>query len=308
MPEQHAPPHRTALLQAILVTFLWSTSWVLIKRGLGSNLPALTLAGLRYSLAFLCLVPVVVLNPAHRQTLHRLPLTTWLRLAALGLLVYALTQGTQFLSLASLPAAMVSLLLNLTSVLVAMAGMVLLHEKLTLWQGIAVLASAVGVAIYFAPARLPAGQIWGLVAAVVCLLGNTGSALMGRHINRSSNLPPLIITFISMGSGAIVLLVMGLLTQGVGPLSWTQVAIIVWLALVNTALAFTLWNNSLRTLTATESSVINNLMLPQIAILAYLFLGEGQTWRQIAGLALVALGTLIVQLARPVRQAARTTS
>ncbi|MCZ2112400.1 MAG: EamA family transporter [Anaerolineae bacterium] len=64
------------------------------------------------------------------------------------------------------------------------------------------------------------------------------------------------------------------------------------------AFAFTLWNHSLRTPTAVESSVINNTMLPQIAILAWVFLGEPLNARQIAGLALVTVGTLIVQLWR----------
>ena len=64
------------------------------------------------------------------------------------------------------------------------------------------------------------------------------------------------------------------------------------------AFAFTLWNHSLRTPTAVESSVINNTTLPQIAILAWVFLGEPLNARQIAGLALVTVGTLIVQLWR----------
>ena len=49
-------PRLVAILQALLVTFLWSTSWVLIKIGL-AEIPPLTLAGLRYSLAFLFLLP-----------------------------------------------------------------------------------------------------------------------------------------------------------------------------------------------------------------------------------------------------------
>ena len=49
-------PHLTAVFQALFVTFLWSTSWVLIKIGL-TDIPALTFAGLRYGLAFLCLLP-----------------------------------------------------------------------------------------------------------------------------------------------------------------------------------------------------------------------------------------------------------
>ncbi len=63
-------------MQALLVTFLWSTSWVLIKLGLRASLPALTFAGLRYSLAFLCLVPFVLFDPTHRAALRALPRTS----------------------------------------------------------------------------------------------------------------------------------------------------------------------------------------------------------------------------------------
>ncbi|MCC6146476.1 MAG: EamA family transporter, partial [Anaerolineaceae bacterium] len=58
------------------------------------------------------------------------------------------------------------------------------------------------------------------------------------------------------------------------------------------------WNNTLKTLTAVESSIINNTMLPQIAILAWLFLDEPLNIRQIFGIVLVGVGTLIVQLWR----------
>ena len=49
-------PRLLAILQAVFVTFLWSTSWVLIKRNI-SEIPPLTFAGLRYSIAFLILLP-----------------------------------------------------------------------------------------------------------------------------------------------------------------------------------------------------------------------------------------------------------
>jgi drug/metabolite transporter (DMT)-like permease len=62
--------------------------------------------------------------------------------------------------------------------------------------------------------------------------------------------------------------------------SWLLIA---WLAVVNTAFAFTLWNHTLRTLSAVESSIINNLMLPQIAILAFVFLGETLNGKEILG-------------------------
>ena len=77
--------------------------------------------------------------------------------------------------------------------------------------------------------------------------------------------------------------------------NWT---IILWLAVVNTAFAFTLWNHTLHTLTAMESSIINGTMLIWIPLFAVLFLGERITGREMLGLITVGAGTLIVQLRR----------
>ena len=74
--------------------------------------------------------------------------------------------------------------------------------------------------------------------------------------------------------------------------------LIIWLAAVNTAFAFVLWNHTLRILSATESSVINNMMLIFIAVLAWLFLDERLALQAWLGLALAAAGILIVQGAR----------
>jgi drug/metabolite transporter (DMT)-like permease len=101
-----------------------------------------------------------------------------------------------------------------------------------------------------------------------------------------------------MGIGAIVLLGTGISVQGLPRLTWANWAIVVWLALINGALAFTLWNRTLRVLSATESSILNNTMLFQIALLAWVFLGELLTGGQLAGMVLAGLGTLIVQIRR----------
>lgn len=156
----------------------------------------------------------------------------------------------------------------------------------------------IGALIYFLPLSIAGSQIPGLVAALVALSANATSSIFGRYINTQEKLNPLVVTSISMGIGGILMLVIGILTQGMGTLNLTQWAIIGWLAVVNTALAFTLWNKSLQTLTAVESSIINGAMLPQIAILAWIFLGEPLGAKEILGLAFVLIGTLIVQLWR----------
>ncbi len=45
-----------------------------------------------------------------------------------------------------------------------------------------------------------------------------------------------------------------------------------------------------------ESSIINGTMLIQIAILAWIFLGEGISLREIIGMAIAAVGAVLVQL------------
>lgn len=285
-----------AILQALFVTFLWSTSWVLIKVGLQTNLPPLTFAGLRYSLAFLCLIPFVLSNAAHRRSLRALTPAGWAQLALLGVLFYALTQGAQFVGLAFLPAATLTLLLNFSPVVVALAGGLLNQEPSTPGQWGGLLLSVAGAIVYFLPLDIPAGQRVGLAVAFVGVLANAASSLLGRRVNRGSGLSPLAVTSVSMGVGGALLLAVGAATGGFGRLGAAQWLIIIWLAVVNTAVAFTLWNHTLRALTAVESSVINNTMLPQIAILAWLFLDEPLSARQIVGITLVGVGTLVVQV------------
>jgi drug/metabolite transporter (DMT)-like permease len=290
--------HFVAVTQALLVTFLWSTSWVLIKIGLKADLPAVTFAGLRYTLAALCLLPLTFLNPAHRQTLHRLSARTWLELTLLGIVFYTLTQGAQFVSLSFLPSATLSLLLNFSPIFIAFYGMTSHSEGTSRAQWGGILVTITGALIYFLPLSIHGNQIPGLLAGLVALSANTASSILGRYINTQEKLNPLVVTSVSMGIGGVLMLVIGIFTQGVGELNLTQWAIIGWLAVVNTALAFTLWNKSLQTLTAVESSIINGTMLPQIAILAWIFLREPLGEKEILGLMFVLAGTLIVQLWR----------
>jgi drug/metabolite transporter (DMT)-like permease len=293
MPENRSL-HTRAVLQALFVTFLWSTSWVLIKWGL-QDIPALPFAGLRYLLAFLCLLPFA-LRSGQLEPLRRLSPAMWVRLTLLGLLFYSITQGAQFLSLVYLPAVTTSLLLSFTTVLVALLGIGLLRERPTAMQWSGTGLYLIGILVYFYPLSVPSGEGIGLVVALVGVLANALSSILGRHVNRSGELEPMAVTVVTMGIGAFPLLAAGIAVQGWPRLTLAHWAIILWLAVVNTALAFTLWNRTLRTLSAMESSIINNTMLFQIAVLAWLFLSEPLGWREILGMILAALGTLLVQL------------
>lgn len=288
--------HNIPVLQALFVTFLWSTSWVLIKIGL-KDIPAISFAGMRYTLAFLILAPAVLASPTRRQELRRLGRSDCLRLSLLGVVFYALTQGGQFLALVFLPAVTLSLMLSFTPAAVALLGAVFLRERLTRrqWAGLGLFL--VGATIYFLPFAATFRSA-GLVVAGVCLFANSGASLLGRAVNRRGDIHPLTVTVVSMGVGSLLLLAGGLIVEGVPRLGLEGWGIVLWLAVVNTALAFTLWNHTLRKLTAIESTLINNTMLIQIAILAWLFLGEPISVKEGVGLLLAVLGVVLVQLNR----------
>jgi drug/metabolite transporter (DMT)-like permease len=57
-----------------------------------------------------------------------------------------------------------------------------------------------------------------------------------------------------------------------------------------------LWNKSLQTLTAVESSLIANTMLIQIAVLSWIFLDEKLNINDLVGLAVAAFGVLLAHL------------
>ncbi|MCG3227162.1 MAG: DMT family transporter [Candidatus Heimdallarchaeota archaeon] len=291
-----------AIFQAFFVTILWSSSWPIIKFGLeNENIPPFMFAGLRYVAASVILLVVVLVSSKHRKEIKTISKKWWLILIFYGLIFYTLTQGAQFLGLVYLPAITVSLLLSFTPILVLIIAVFTIKEKPSFIQTIFVFAALGGALLYFIPSlnlNLTTSIIIGLVVVIIGVLANAFSTIVGRSINQKQVLSPLVITAISMFIGSIVLLVVGFSVEGVPSISLTGVGYILWLSVVNTALAFTLWNHSMQRLRAVEISIINNTMLFQITILAVIFLSERPTPLEWVGLAIVAISGLLLPLFR----------
>lgn len=302
----HASPpnssHVASIGQALFVTFLWSTSWVLIKIGL-DEIDPLTFAGLRYGIAALVLVLLWARSPSRRSELMTTSPSTRRRLALLGLVMYAITQGAQFVGLALLPAATLSLMLSLTPIIVTLMAVPLLAERTSRVQWAGMVLAAAGAAFYLAP-DIGSGAVAGLLVGTVGVGANAAASLLGRSLNRDPELSPLTVTTSSMTVGASLLLAVGIAIEGMPRLTMAGWLIVTWLALVNTAGAFTLWNHTLQRLSAVQSSAINNTMLVQIAALAWIFLGESLTSAEIAALVTASVGIGLVQVRRATRRPA----
>ena len=130
----------TALLEAYLVTFLWSSSYVLVKVGLTEVSP-LTLVTLRYIVASIVLLPIAIVRG---ETAALREKGNLMKLLFLGLTGYTVAQGLQCVGLFYLPAVSVTFILNFTPVIVLAMGVVALGERPTRLQLAGMLLVLVG--------------------------------------------------------------------------------------------------------------------------------------------------------------------
>jgi len=241
-------------------------------------------------------------NEEYRQEIRKLDRSWWRKLTIYGILYYTTTQGTQFVGLFYLPAITVSFMLNLTSLLVLVLAILFLNEYPSLKQIVLLGVGLVGIVLYFYPVHLPWSQLFGLGIVFLGVLANALSSVLGRSLNQDKEISPSVITTISMMIGSIILLLIALIIEGLPILTIPIVILILWLAVVNTAIAFVIWNYTLQELTAVESSVINSSMLPQITILAMLFFGERLILKEWIGLTLIFFTGLLISFLRDTDQ------
>lgn len=213
----------------------------------------------------------------------------------LGFSGYFVAQGLQILGLYYLQAVAVTFILNLTPIFVLVLGVFFLKEKPSPVQIIGIVLTLCGVLVFFADSVMVLGEVFGVVATFVSGFGWAIYMVVTRYWLRE-NVDVIPLTTCSMALGAVMLLVITGLTGNVVQISVDGWALVLWLGIVNTALAFVLWNHSLKTLRAYEQSVIQNTMLIQIALLACVFLNEFLTLYKVLGIVLVFVGVLIVQL------------
>lgn len=286
-----------AVTQALFVTVLWSSSWVIIKFGL-EDIPPIIFSGLRYITASIILVIVIFSKQEYRKNVINLNRKNWTQLILYGLIFIAFTQGSMYIALDLLPAITVSLVLNFTIFIVVILSAFLLKEVPSILQIAFIAIGLIGILIYFYPIDIPQNELLGLIVICFGVFANAIASIMGRSINRAKQIHPIIITGLSMVFGSVLLLMLGFMLEGIPNLSFTSIFYILWLSIINTALAFTLWNKSMQKLRAIDSTLINSAMLPQTVLLALIFLGEMPDLLEWLGLGLLTGSMIIVQISQ----------
>jgi len=171
-----------------------------------------------------------------------------------------------------------------------------LNERPSTVQFIGITLTLSGVFVFFYDALVDVGMMTGVIITLISGVGWALYMIISRHCLRENNESVITLTSISMLIGAFMLLGATSITGNIVNVSFNGWMIILWLSIVNTAVAFSLWNHALKTLKAVEQSILQNSMLIQISILAFFFLQEPINTQKILGMTIVFVGVLIVQL------------
>jgi len=287
--------HLLAVGEVILAACIWATSFVGIRYALRLVQP-LTLAGLRYTIAFLFFVPFLVRG---RRALRRLPKAMWARFALMGLVQYTIGNGALFWALQWVSSTAGALTQSLAPLLTLGIETAWLRERLHPLQLAGVLVAVGGSVLFFAP---KAGQGVSLGTALLLGITVTGFAVfpvLVREVARAGTVGSLALTGLPLGFGGGALLVLAFALEGLPRLSGVAWGIVLGLAVMNTTVAYLLFTHALRYLAATEANVILNLSPLGTALIAWATLGEALTPHQIGAMFVVVLGASLAQWRPP---------
>jgi drug/metabolite transporter (DMT)-like permease len=287
-------PRLIAILEALVVTVILGSTLVLVKLAL-NDLGPLTITAVRYSLAFLLLLPFLLIQ----GDLGHYSASLWVRFVLLGLSFYVLGNGALYVGLQFIPATTGSLLLSFVPLIVMLAGVFLLREIPTRRQVLGLVAVLGGSALFFSPGLQP-GESLGIAIVAVGLLGNAAFSVLGREVQRRRLTSTLTLTAVPLAIGSLLLVPSALLIEGVPQAPLSIWALVFLLAALNTAGVYALMNHALKVLAAFELAIIVNLTPLLTALWSWLLLNEKLHWFQVTGILVVILGVLLVEWGRPI--------
>lgn len=280
------------LAQALLVTFLWSASRIIIKIGLVSVSPYF-LIGLIQLFAFGCLLLYYFLvRPPLNFKLAKREINL---LVLLGLVGFTASPLLMTLGLQLVSGATAGLVAGFSSVLVMIMSLVILQEKPFAMQWLGVIVAVLGAVVFLSGGYF-GGTFPGLILIFLGEVGFAFSAVVTRLVVRQPGDETMITALVGNGLAAFILFPTGLAVSGwqaPSPLLWLLVLVVGGIF----AFAGLLWNEALEALKAYEASVMQNTMLIQVALLSVIFLGERLGWQNVVGGILVILGALLVEQA-----------
>lgn len=274
------------------MVLIWGTTWAAIRVGL-QGIPPLTGVALRFTIAGALLLALLPVFRVRLEASRR----AWLVWGSNAVFTFSLAYSILYWAEQWVPSGLAAVLFASFPLLVALlAHFILPGERLTWASGIGVLIGFAGVAVIYSEdfRSLLGPQV--AFAATVMLLCPVSAAIGSVLVKKwGSGIHPL-------STAAVPMLLTGAI---LGPIAWwaesdrsvtfngPSTLALLYLALVGSALPFTLYFWLLKRLPATRISLINYAVPVVAVIVGSLVLDEPVTFRVLLGAALVIAGTAV---------------
>lgn len=289
----------------LLVAFLWGGGFTASKAAVG-DVPALTNGLLRYVLASLVLVPLMLAGQQRVPRTAKLSWPTWRALIALALTAVVGYNVLFFVGLSYAPSSDSILLIPTTNpIWTSLIALAVVGERPTGRLLVGMLATLLGMCLVLIgglEGGYTAERLLGNILFIAASIVFGFSHVIGRIVTR--NVSPLEATTLAGVIGAGLLLPLALIEGGLSalrsapPLYWFNIVFIAWGV---TALGYVLWYRSVARIGAGRTSFYGNLVPIFGLSLSALLLAEYPTLVQLLGGAIM-LGAVIWATRRPAAQ------
>ncbi|WP_183740809.1 DMT family transporter [Rhizobium sp. BK196] len=275
-----------------LLGLIWGGSFFFARIAV-AEVPPLTLVFLRLSIAALALHIYI----AGRFGIYPLLKRRWREFLILGILNNALPHALIFFGQTRIGAGLASIL-NATAPIwtVLIANYLTSDEKLSSAKIIGCLTGLLGTVVLVGPSITSSHDqpLWALLLPVIAAVSYGFAATYGK---RFKGVVPPVIAAGQMTASSLVALPLSLIIDrpwAIAMPSIDSIAAILAIAVLSTAFGYILYFRIMAAAGATNTSLVTLLVPPSAILLGFLFLGERLEMTDIAGMALIGAGLVIL--------------
>ena len=292
-----------AWLTICLITVAWASSLILAKIAFLEGLTPIIFVALRYTIA--CPFLIVAVYMSNRRSRMRGNIrNSWRIILLAGLTGPFLSQVLQYIGLSMTTASETILLLNMSPVFAVLMAAPVLKEKITSEKIGGLLLAAIGAGLIvlggtplddaFGPLRLLGNTIV-IVSTFLFAVNGIAGKMAIKSVDAVS------LTLYSTLFAVPFIWLSAAFTEDITVilrLSASVWAIILWVGVVNTALAFVLYYNAMNHIEASRIQIALNLITVWGVLMAFLILGEPLFALQLVGGAMTIIGVIIAHRIR----------
>lgn len=282
-------------LLLVLATLLWGGNFV-IGRAVAGDIPPITLAFLRWCVAFIIFLPIAYSRLTREWQMIK---ANWPAVIVMAITGVACFNTLVYIGVYYTTSINASLMNSSTPIIIYILSFIFLKERLSKFQLIGTALSLAGVAFILSKGSLETLLSFSfnkgdLIVLIAVFCWGVYSLLVKQYAGR---LPGYSTFLVTIALGVIMLLpltIYELMTTSV-EIIWSPSTIgaILYVGIVASIIAFLSWNNGVVALGANKASIYLNFIPLFAAIFAVLFLGEDLLLTQVIGGLAVICGVLL---------------